>query len=111
MNISDIKARVDALYTVSSNNPDIERLSTLYHSTITVMHALYGPGSAHEKTLQGDVEKFGSLRTAGVAGGTNSPFAVKYAVSVHVVAVRETCSSVSMSRMMKAHEHHTTFPT
>ena len=33
------------------------------------------------------------------------------AVSVHVVAVRETCSLVSMPRMIKAHEHHPTFPT
>jgi hypothetical protein len=32
-------------------------------------------------------------------------------VSVHVVAVRETCSSVSMPRMIEAHEHHTPFPT
>ena len=32
-------------------------------------------------------------------------------VSVHVVAVRETCSLVSMPRMIKAHEHHPTFPT
>jgi hypothetical protein len=32
-------------------------------------------------------------------------------VSVHVVAVCETCSSVYIPRMMKAHEHHTAFPT
>ena len=32
-------------------------------------------------------------------------------VSVHVVAVCETCSPVSISRMMKAHEHPTPFPT
>ena len=39
--------------------------------------------------------------------------AVRYShkVSVHVVAVRETCSLVSMPRMIKAHEHHPTFPT
>ena len=32
-------------------------------------------------------------------------------VSVHLVAVWEICSPVSMPRMMKVHEHHTPFPT
>jgi len=34
-----------------------------------------------------------------------------YEASVHVVAAYETCSPVSMPRMMKVHEHHPTFPT
>ena len=32
-------------------------------------------------------------------------------VSVHVGTVRETCSPVSMPRMIKVHDHHTPFPT
>jgi hypothetical protein len=81
MNISDIKARVDALCTITSECPTIEQQSALYHGTIGVMHALYGPDSSQERTLQAAVERFGGLRSASAGPHSGSPFIVDYSVN------------------------------
>jgi len=58
MNISVLKARVDALYVMASQQRSITQQNTLYHGTLGIMQALYGPNSSQEKALRTSIERF-----------------------------------------------------
>jgi hypothetical protein len=56
MNLSTVKARVDQLLAMTSQQPSIALQSALYQGTLTVMQALYGSESSQEKELQAYIE-------------------------------------------------------
>jgi hypothetical protein len=52
MDISVLKARVDALIAKAKGNRPAELVSELYHGTLGIMVGLYGPGSSQEKAFE-----------------------------------------------------------
>ena len=52
MHISMLKARVDALLAKVTGQDSVQLLNELYHGTLGIMVALYGPDSTQEKALQ-----------------------------------------------------------
>lgn len=57
MNVSAIGARVDALLAMTQQQASMLLQNTLYHGTLGVMHALYGPNSSQERDLCTYIER------------------------------------------------------
>ncbi len=58
MNISALKARVDDLYAMASQPSSLMQQNALYHGTLGIMQALYGPDSSQETALRNIIERF-----------------------------------------------------
>lgn len=68
MNILVLKARVDTLYAMVSQQRSLMQQNTLYHGTLGIMQALYGPDSSQEKALRTAIERFSNQTIASAPG-------------------------------------------
>ena len=77
MYISVLKARVDALLAMSSEDRSLKLLNELYNGTLSIMLALYGPESSQQKALQTYIE---ALRNKGHPQSDNTIYGIVNAI-------------------------------